>query len=291
MQTDQRAKGFAILRNLFGLRSALYWYLIRLTQVLGIAEPKQWKVRPRQVRYPLTARLGESSDMCVLYQVFHFAEYASLQNLQNVELVLDLGANVGYTSAYFLNCFPKCRIIAVEPDERNVKVLESNLRPYGKRTKIVHGAVWSERTALRLSKGTFGDGREWATQVLPAENGRTGEVEAWDVGSLIGLSGNAGVDLLKIDIEGAELGLFGGTAKSWLPKVRNLCIELHGPECEKVFFNSLVDYDYELEHSGELTICRNLSLKYSATVSGREDHCAGTTDAPRAIPADEVGIV
>jgi hypothetical protein len=95
-----------------------------------------------------------------------------------------------------------------------------------------------------------------------------GEIEAWDVGTLIEMAGAQQVDLLKVDIERAELAVFGDTAKSWLPRIRNICIELHGPDCQEVFFQALKDFDYELSHSGELTVCRDLRLKRAVSPAG-----------------------
>jgi len=202
--------------------------------------------------------LRGSSDMRVFWQIFTSDEYSCLRNLENVSLVLDLGANVGYSSAYFLSCFPEARVIAVEPDERNVAICRVNLQPYGDRVLLLHGAVWPESTSLSLSKGTVGDGREWARQVTQPPVGGVGDVQAWDVGSLIDMSGGMEVDLLKVDIERAELAVFGHSATTWLHRVRNICIELHGADCEEAFFNALAGFEYELEHSGELTICRNI---------------------------------
>ena len=230
-----------------------------------MAEPESWRVRPRQVRHALTQRLRGSSDHQVFYQIFVEEEYASLATLKDVQLVLDLGANVGYSSAYFLNCFPNAHFIAIEPDDRNIAVCRLNLKPYGQRVLLLHGAVWSEPTSLNLSHGAFGDGREWSTQVSKPHAGCVGDTQAWDVNSLIEMAAATQVDLLKVDIERAELAVFGETAKAWLPKVRNICIELHGPDCEETFFRALADYDYELEHSGELTICRSLRTKAAAS--------------------------
>jgi len=198
--------------------------------------------------------------MQVFKQIFVLQEYSCLRELNEPSLVLDLGANVGFSSAYFLSVFPKARIVAVEPDDRNLAICKANLSPYGDRVLLLHGAVWSRTAKLRLLRGTFGDGREWATQVdeLIEEERPPIGVQAWDVGSLIDMSGGGTVDLLKVDIERAELSVFGESADSWLHRVRNICIELHDKNCEEVFFNALKDFDYELGHSGELTICRNL---------------------------------
>ncbi|HYW43535.1 MAG TPA: FkbM family methyltransferase [Bryobacteraceae bacterium] len=213
----------------------------------------------------MIARLRGSSDVSAFRQIFVRDHYAGLRDLKNVSLVLDLGANVGFSSAYFLSCFPESRVVAVEPDERNVAVCRANLKPFGKRATVLHGAVWSDGTRLCLSTGTFGDEREWAMQVVPPADGSAGDVQAWDMGSLIAMAGGGEVDLLKIDIERAELAVFDHRAKAWLPRIRNICIELHGRDCEEAFFRALSDFDYELQRSGELTICRNLRAKTRKT--------------------------
>jgi FkbM family methyltransferase len=197
--------------------------------------------------------------MAVFKQIFVQREYSSVADLQNVFVIMDLGANVGYSSAYFLNCFPQSRVLAVEPDDRNLEVCRQNLRPYAERAVILPGAAWSYCTALSLSCGSFRDGREWATQVVPRqEHDNRPEVQGWDIPTLIEASGSSEVDLLKVDIEGAERQLFSENAESWLPKVRNICIELHGAECRTVFFACLAGWEYDLSYSGDLTICRNL---------------------------------
>jgi len=244
-----------------GTPSTFQWLLVRLGRAFKVCRPAIWHSRPRQTIHPLAVRLRGSSDLEVFSQIFIYEEYLCLRNLANVSLVLDLGANVGYSSAYFLSCFPNSRVVAVEPDDQNLDVCRCNLKPYGDRVLLLHGAVWSEPAALCLSRGSYADGREWATQVVQPLSDGLGNIHAWDVCSLIDMAGAAEVDLLKVDIERSELVIFGGTAKKWLPRVRNICIELHGPDCEETFFNALAGFDYELGHSGELTICRNVRSK------------------------------
>jgi FkbM family methyltransferase len=244
-----------------GTVSTAQWVLIRIGGKFGISWWDSWKVHPRQAQHALVARLRGSSDICVFNQIFVREEYRCLRDLEDVSLVLDLGANVGYSSAYFLSAFPHSRVVAVEPDERNVAVYQTNLASYGNRSKLLHGAVWAERTELCLAKGTYGDGREWATQVIQPLDGSAGSVPAWDISSLIDIAEADQVDLLKVDIERSELAVFGETAKKWLPKIRNICIELHGRDCKEVFFNALADFDFEASVSGELSICRNIRPK------------------------------
>ena len=63
---------------------------------------------------------------------------------------------------------------------------------------------------------------------------------------------------LGANIEDSERQLFSTLAQDWLPLVRNICIELHGRECEEVFFQALEKYQYKSAVSGELTLCTGL---------------------------------
>ncbi len=155
-----------------GLSAVVRWEVLRFAVKLGLPEPPIWRVRPRLVSHSLQLRLHGSSDMSVFGQIFIRQEYSCLRDLKEPSLVLDLGANVGFSSAYFLNVFPKARVVAVEPDERNLAICKANLSPYGDRVLLLHGAAWSKPATLRVLKGTFGDGREWAIQVGRIDRGR-----------------------------------------------------------------------------------------------------------------------
>jgi hypothetical protein len=77
------------------------------------------------------------------------------------------------------------------------------------------------------------------------------------VPGLLRLAGARQVDLAKIDIEGSEVDVFAGDTQ-WLSCVRNICIELHGENCEQVFLNALRAYNYDRVQHGENTFCLNL---------------------------------
>jgi FkbM family methyltransferase len=203
-----------------------------------------------------------TSDREVLGQIFIQREYEPLE-LSQPRMILDLGANVGYSSAYFLSKYPTANVLAVEPDPGNYAVCCRNLAPFGQRAKVIQGAAWVERTRLVLERGSYRDGREWTTQVRLAKGEVTpsASIDGYDMRTLIDLCGAAEIDLLKIDIEESELQLFSRNTESWLPRIRNLCIELHGPECEAIFFRALADYSYDLSRTGELTVCSDLRIR------------------------------
>ena len=251
-----------------GWRATLTWVGYRTTIALGFPAPKTLKIRPRQVNNAVVVRLAGSSDLQVFEQIFQFDEYACIRNIPPPSFIVDLGANAGYASAYFLSCFPTATVLAVEPDPTNVELCRANLCSYGNRAMVVHGAVWSKRSRLMVSREN-GDGREWATKVMESEAGKSDiTVEAWDVPGLLAMADQTHIDLLKVDIERSELEVFGATSSSWLSNVRNICIELHGADCSEVFFRALHDFDYDMARSGELTLCLNLRPKTRGAVAG-----------------------
>jgi FkbM family methyltransferase len=219
------------------------------------------QLKLKNARFPIQMRLG-SSDREVLGQVFIHKEYQSII-LSHPRVILDLGANVGYSSAYFLSKYPTAVVLAVEPDPNNFAICCRNLEPFGGRARVVLGAAWPECAKLVLERGTWRDGREWTTQVRPAMDAETAVtgVEGYDLPTLIGLTGFPEIDLLKIDIERSELELFSRNTSAWLPRIRNVCIELHGSDCEEVFFKALSGHSYDMSSSEELTLCSNLRIR------------------------------
>jgi FkbM family methyltransferase len=254
-------RGFHDWSKSAGWPAALTWAVCRAKTKIGF-QPASLKIKPRQAMYPVIARLGGSTDMSVFSRIFRSDEYACLRDIASPRLILDLGANVGYSSAYFLSCFPNVRVVAIEPDPGNFEVCRRNLLPYGDRVQMVLGAIWSRRARLVLSRGSYDD----AVQVHEPRGEEKPTVEGWDIPGLLALTGGQEIDLLeidllKIDIERSELEIFGALSLNWLPRVRNICIELHGPDCAAAFRHALADFDYDLSRSGELTICRNLRRK------------------------------
>lgn len=211
-------------------------------------------------KHKLHLRTG-TSDYNVFLHVFSRQIYAPALTQRYVpRLIIDCGANVGYSSAYFLNRFPAVNIIAIEPDPANFAICEMNLAPYGSRVILLNSAAWSKPRSLELVR--HGPHLEHATQVRESTGLGSARVPAVDISTLIELGGGATVDLLKLDIEGSELELFNENSHTWLPRVKNIAIELHGTRCRDAFFRALDDYEFEQINSGDTTICRNIGVRY-----------------------------
>jgi FkbM family methyltransferase len=188
----------------------------------------------------------------VFWQVFIAREYDSVKPAEQPVLILDCGANVGYTAAYLLTRFPRATLIAVEPDPGNASMLRQNLAPFGSRVSIKETAIWSHETGLVL-ESTAGARAEFARQVREVERGEKAQLMATDILSLLEESGHERIGLLKVDIEGAERVLFRHST-AWMHLVDNIAVELHSDDARAVFAAAIRGHDFTVDHYGELTI-------------------------------------
>jgi hypothetical protein len=97
-------------------------------QSLGV-DPKQkhMLVRTKDAQYPLYSR-HSTSDLDVFEQVFAKKQYSPLDDIKSPKVIVDCGAYVGYSTAYFLNRFPRVRVVAAEPD-REIFLLTKGIFP------------------------------------------------------------------------------------------------------------------------------------------------------------------
>jgi FkbM family methyltransferase len=248
--TPRSIKGLA--RDIGALNAIRVW----AAQVMRLRPAADcYKIQAPGVRTPLFLRLS-SSDSAVYQGIFLGREYACVEDAGHVGLVIDCGANVGYSSAYFLNRYPTCRVIAVEPDPGNFAMLTRNLAPYRDRVKLVQSGVWSHPVRLCMNEVPFRDGREWTRQVRECRPDEPADFTATDIGTLLRESGEERISILKIDVERAELEIFARNYDGWIHLVDNLLIELHDDECEAVFARAIAGVPFSISHSGELTVCK-----------------------------------
>jgi FkbM family methyltransferase len=209
-------------------------------------------VRPRGCTSQIHYRIN-TTDINVLQQVFLSGEYDCAGSEPDPEFVVDCGANIGCASVYFLNRYPKARVVAVEADAGNSEVCRKNLEPYGERAKVIHGAIWPRSEPLTVERG---EGEEWSFSVRPCREGEPGEIEGVSLADLAREAPDGRIDLLKIDIEGAELELFSADVEPWLSRTKALVIELHGADCHDTVLGTLRRHRFRLEDAGYVWIAR-----------------------------------
>jgi FkbM family methyltransferase len=204
----------------------------------------KWKGKHYHIR-------KHSSDFQVFRSVVVFGQYnISRITSKNVKTIVDLGSNIGFSVLHFKSKFPDAHIIAVEPEKHNYKQLVKNVQGYNN-IDCLQNAIWYAQKNLGIFDSGLG---EYAFRVVDANQKLVGSVDAITMDDIIARYNIQTIDILKIDIEGAEKELFTHNFESWLPKVRCIVIELHDafrPGCATAFFKAISTREFDIFCKGE----------------------------------------
>ena len=187
------------------------------------------ELRVRQIPVPMLCR-PRTSDSAVLWGTFGEKFHRSHVTLTGNMVILDLGANVGYTAVDYAVCYPDARIFAVEMDADSADLARRNLEVFGERCTVVHAAVWWHDGEVSYS------GEEaWGFRVDSSQGKVNNErrAPAITIPTLLERLSVEKVDFMKMDIEGAEAEILTPTA-SWLRRVAALKVEVHPPATLRV---------------------------------------------------------
>lgn len=97
-------------------------------------------------------------------KLFGHHKTSSLKNVfkkagskKNIEIIFDVGANLGFVTLEFLNYFPKAKVYAFEPSNKNFKLLERAVKSHKNRVKLFKIGLYSETTTkkLRITDSNF----------------------------------------------------------------------------------------------------------------------------------------
>jgi FkbM family methyltransferase len=179
-------------------------------------------------------------------------QYGSLP-LEGVQTIVDVGANIGLASAYFLWRAPQARLVALEPDPLNNPRCMRNLAAFGVRAAIHRAGLWARPCRIQVVESA--NVGTWASTVAPAEATADADtIEAFDMATLLDRYGLETLDLLKIDIEGAEREIFAADDLGWLERVRCIQIELEDAASRETFFGALAGQGFEFVQNREVTV-------------------------------------
>lgn len=221
--------------------------------------------------YEVSLRL-RTSDIPTFIQVFVGREYESPNLPQIANVIVDLGANIGLATVFFGLKYPAATIICVEPEDANFATMLGNIDALGDRVQKRQAAVWKTDGFINLhTESESGESLDaWGVQVSDRVDPSNKTTQCYKLATLMDEVGIATVDILKIDIEGAELEVFSSGTDEWLPRVRLIIIETHDrfrPGSEHAVRNALQADFEELPRSGENLFFRRKSP--GASYSGR----------------------
>lgn len=167
------------------------------------------------------------------------------------ELSVDVGANVGFFTALFARNFEN--VIGVEPHPEDIAIARHNLRLFHNVT-FVQKAVSNKDGYSDFAVDARADFDGNRSQFLVSQKDQFWRRMKWEPINLARIRTTTlatllkrypRVDLIKVDVEGAEWEVLEG-AESIMEKIRSWIIELHNLQRKKELQKKLSRYGYSL---------------------------------------------
>lgn len=160
----------------------------------------------------------DTSDQFVMNEIF-IADVYDIKNMNDISVVLDLGANIGAFSSSIVRKFPQCSVTSVEPEPDNFSVLLKNCGDIPNIT-LINKAVWSDSNGVSIVADCGG------TAVQSGDNSI--EVESISFDELVKSFDH--IDVMKMDVEGAEVDIILAASPESLTKIDRITGEFHGQD-------------------------------------------------------------
>jgi FkbM family methyltransferase len=197
------------------------------------------------LRHPFTIRRIQSHAGGIIQNVLR-GEYDAYPPIDEPEFIIDAGAFIGDLTCHWATRYPEAMIIALEPNPDNYSYALRNTLPYAAKVKLLNQGLWSVSGKL----GVTGD--EMCSRLVESTDSMGEIVEVVDIPSLISRYSLPRIDILKLDIEGAERQVLNAESARWLPMVKLAIVEMHGPGTETEIVRHMTQQGFEARR------CRSL---------------------------------
>ena len=221
------------------------WRILKRIEKGNRNDPPQTVVF-RNLTYPIFIRPGTQDVHTIINNVIR-KEYDQVHLNYSPEWMIDAGAYTGDTTAYFLSRYKDLKIIALEPNPPSHSMAKLNLEPYGKR-------------AILLQKGLYiKDGEaSFSGDSTAASIGQDGfKIDCTTISSLIEQYSIPRINILKMDIEGAEEEIFNSNPETWLKHVGLLIIEIHGTHMLPMIRRVLAGNGFSMKQYRSVWYCQS----------------------------------
>jgi FkbM family methyltransferase len=203
---------------------------------------------------------------CLVMQQYDFRKFPQSDRLMRdyraalsrgeTPLIIDCGGNVGFATRWFASIFPEARIVVVEPDDQNFRMLTMNTEHLGDRVVPLKGGIWN--TAARLTI-TNPDAGSAAFRVKELDVSSSEGLRAYTIKEICDMQEVSAPFIVKLDIEGAQSTLFKSST-DWVPNSHLIILELDDwlmpwKGTSRPFFSCLSHYQFEYLLRDESIFC------------------------------------
>ena len=227
----------------------------------SVSEFDRLKLVPRYVKtsaiiHGKELQIPDSASFLFMYDEIFKTEIYKFKTKNKSPYIIDGGANIGLASIYFKQLYPSAEIVAFEPDPFIFDILEANIKSHGlDDVKLINKGLWNENTSLKFqSEGA--DAGILETYNKSNDKANSKSVPMTSLRPYI----KSKVDLLKLDIEGAETVVLKDIAED-LDKVDRIFVEYHSFVGQQQTLNELINILTEAKFRIYMSIPGNDALK------------------------------
>lgn len=209
-------------------------------QVLPLKEKRRLQAIPRyhQTETHLFGTKIIVNDACTLLcdideiiekEIYKFEAESS------VPLIIDCGANIGISIVYFKHLYPQAKIIAFEPDPILFSMLSKNISNFFFENIEIHqAAIWTNDHGVSFLQ----EGGHSGKVLEGGSHDKEISVPSFQLKNI--LNSFESIDMLKIDIEGAEFDVLFDCGE-YLSKCKNVFVEYHSDINKKQKLHNILE--------------------------------------------------
>src|SRR3989338_2423662 len=185
----------------------------------------------------------DSSDAFVVYEVWKRKLYDI--DIKENDMVIDVGANIGAFTILAAKNAINGNVFSFEPEKSNFKQLQKNVRLNKLKNVVVHNL------GVNKSKGTaqlfVSNNNEAGHSLCNSETNETQTIHCMTLVDIFDKYNINNIDVLKLDIDGAEYDVLFSTPVKTLRKIDKIILEFHDNIDLKYNYKELISF---LENAG-----------------------------------------
>lgn len=181
-------------------------------------------------------------------------------------VVIDVGANVGYLSAFTFTRFPSASVLSVEPLPKNLELLKRNRALNSSFNWSVFEGVLSGVDGQTEIQFDSSDDFSTSASMYGLDDGADKiQVQSLKLSSLLSSNELSEVHILKLDCEGAEYDILYALSDDELNRIAFITTETHQINSDKmnrdVLLKWLTDKGWKTQFTRSKVLAENLNFK------------------------------
>jgi FkbM family methyltransferase len=196
-------------------------------------------------------------DVIAFYENFFMETNCptDLMSIRKKDVIIDIGAHVGYFTLYASNIAKEGKIYSFEPTNQTYQILEENvILNKLKNVKTTNCGV-SDQVGTAILY--IDDENSIGNSMFISNNKKIEKIKVTNINKIIGDNHIDKINLLKLDCEGAEFSILMKLSNREIEKIEKISVEVHLDLSE----TNLKDLEDHLRNNGFKVVTRPTKVK------------------------------